>query len=96
MHMRISKHFLADLYITRHTRETESEKRIRNTLHKTCSVELVTSPNRNNRPYAISALTHSTHIYIYIYIYIYIIGNLRIDLSRESQTWTSTSEFDHQ
>ena len=71
MHMRISKHFLADLYITRHTRETESERRIRNTLHKTCSVELVTSPNRNNRPYAISALTHSTHIYIYIYIYIY-------------------------
>ena len=89
MHMRISKHFLADLYITRHTRETESEKRIRNTLHKTCSVELVTSPNRNNRPYAISE-----HSYIYIYIYIYIIGN--IDLSRESQTWTSTSEFDHQ
>ena len=67
MHMRISKHFLADLYITRHTRETESEKRIRNTLHKTCSVELVTSPNRNNRPYAISE-----HSYIYIYIYIYI------------------------
>ena len=87
MHMRISKHFLADLHITRHTRETESEKRIRNTLHKTCSVELVTSPNRNNRPYAISE--HS-------YIYIYITGNLRIDLSRESQTWTNTSEFDHQ
>ena len=31
MHMRISYHFLADLHITRHFRETESVKRIRNT-----------------------------------------------------------------
>ena len=33
MHMRISHHFLAglsDLHITRHARETDSEKRIRN------------------------------------------------------------------
>ena len=33
MHMRISYHFLAglaDLHITRHARETDSEKRIRN------------------------------------------------------------------
>ena len=34
-HMRISYHFLADLHITRHARETESEKRIWNTLNKT-------------------------------------------------------------
>ena len=33
-HMRISYHFLADLHITRHARETESEKRIWNTLNK--------------------------------------------------------------
>ena len=66
MYMRILKHFLADLHITRHTRETESEKRIRNTLHKTCSVELVTSPNRNYRPYAISE-----HSFLYILLGIY-------------------------
>ena len=35
-------------------RETESEKRIRNTQNKPCRVELVTSPNRDYRPYAIS------------------------------------------
>ena len=31
MHMRIRYHFIADLHVTRHARETESEKRIRNT-----------------------------------------------------------------
>ena len=54
MHMRIRYHFLADLHITRHACETESEKRIRNTQNKPCRVELVTSPNRDYRPYAIS------------------------------------------
>ena len=46
-------HFLADLYITRHALETESEKRIQNTPNKPF-VELVTSRNRDYRPYAIS------------------------------------------
>ena len=36
MHMRIRYHFLADLHVTRHERETESEKRIRNTQNKPC------------------------------------------------------------
>ena len=31
MHMRIRYYFLVDLHVTRHARETESEKRIRNT-----------------------------------------------------------------
>ena len=52
MHMRIRHHFLADLHVTRHARETEGEKRIRNTQNKACGVELVTSPNRDYRPYA--------------------------------------------
>ena len=51
--MRIRYHFLADLYITRHALETESEKRIQNTPNKPF-VELVTSRNRDYRPYAIS------------------------------------------
>ena len=34
MHMRIRYHFLADLHVTRHERETESEKR--NTQNKPC------------------------------------------------------------
>ena len=50
MHMRIRYHFLADLHVTRHARETESEKRIRNSQNKPCRVELVTSPNRDYRP----------------------------------------------
>ena len=50
MHMRIRYHFLADLHVTRRARETESEKRIRNTQNKPCRVELVTSPNRDYRP----------------------------------------------
>ena len=41
MHMRIRYHFLADLHVTRQARETESEKRIRNTQNKPCRVELV-------------------------------------------------------
>ena len=54
MHMSIRYHFLADLRITRHARETESEKRIQNNSNKPFSVELVTSRNRDYRPYAIS------------------------------------------
>ena len=50
MHMCIRCHFLADLHVTRHERETEIEKRIQNTQNKPCRVELVTSPNRDYRP----------------------------------------------
>ena len=60
--MRISYHFLADLRITRHARETESVRRVRNTLNKTCRVELVTSRDRDYRSYAISE-----HYFLYIY-----------------------------
>ena len=81
MHMRISYNFLADLYITRHARETESEERVRNTLNKTSRVELVTSRNRDYSPYA---------------LYLYTFGNSPMDLPSESQTSTNTSEFDHQ
>ena len=35
---------------SRHASETESEKRIRNTLNKPCRVKLVTSRNRDYRP----------------------------------------------
>ena len=63
MHMRISYHFLADLYITRHAHETESEEHIPNTLNKTSRVELVTSRNRDYSPYAISE--HSFLIYFW-------------------------------
>ena len=69
MHKRISYHFLADLHITRHSRETESEKRIRNTLNKTCSVELVTSRNRNYRPYVISGHSFFLNILLGVYNY---------------------------
>ena len=86
MHMRISYHFLADLRITRHTREIESEKCIRNTVNKTFRVELVASRNRDYSPYAISE--HS--------LFLHTFGNSPMDLSRESQTSTNTSEFDHQ
>ena len=34
MHMRIRYYFLADLHVTRHALETESQKRIRNTQNK--------------------------------------------------------------
>ena len=54
MHMRIRHHSLADLHVTRHARETESEERIRNTQNKLCRVELVTSPSRDYRPKATS------------------------------------------
>ena len=47
MYMRIRYHFLADLHVTRHVRETESEKRIQNTQNKPCRVE---SPKRDYRP----------------------------------------------
>ena len=47
-------HFLADLDVTRHARETEIEKRIRNTPNKPFRVELVTSRNSDYRLYAIS------------------------------------------
>ena len=39
-HMRIWYHSLGDLLVTRHARETESEKRFRNTQNKPCRVEL--------------------------------------------------------
>ena len=38
LHMRIRYYFLADLHVTRHAREKESEKRIRNTQNKPCRV----------------------------------------------------------
>ena len=34
MHMHIRYHFLPDLHVTRNARETESQKRIRNTQNK--------------------------------------------------------------
>ena len=48
--MRIRYHFLADLHVTRHSSETESEKRIQNTQNKPFRVELVTNRNRDYRP----------------------------------------------
>ena len=61
MHMCFRYHFLADLHITRHACETESEKCIWNTLNKACRGELVTSRIRGYRfkPY------QSTHFFIY-------------------------------
>ena len=50
MHMRIRYYLLADLHVTRHSRETESEKRIRDTQNQPWRVEPVTSPNRDYRP----------------------------------------------
>ena len=51
MHMRIRYYFLVDLHVTRHARETESEKRIRNT---------------QNIPVIIGPKPHeSTHFLIY-------------------------------
>ena len=85
MHTRIRYHFLADLDVTRDTRETESEKHIQNTPNKPFRVELVTSRNRDYRPYAISE--HS---------FLYTIENSQMDWSWESQTSTNTSELDHQ
>ena len=57
MRMRIRYHFLADLHVTRHMRETEYEKRFWHTLNKPCRVELVTSRNRDYRPKVISEIT---------------------------------------
>ena len=85
MHTRIRYHFSADLDVTRDTRETESEKHIQNTPNKPFRVELVTSRNRDYRPYAISE--HS---------FLYTIENSQMDWSWESQTSTNTSELDHQ
>ena len=80
MHMQIRYHFLADLHFTKHVRETKSEKRIRNTQNKPCTVGLVvTSPNRD-KPH------QSTHS-------LYTIENSPMDLSRKSQTSTNTSEL---
>ena len=84
--MRIRYRFLADLHVTRHAHKTERERHIRDTLNKPCRVELVTSRNRDYRPYAISE--HS--------FFLYTIKNRPMDLSRENQTSTKTSEFDHQ
>ena len=86
MHMRIRYHFLTDLNVTRHSRETESEKRIRNKtkqnlleLNYLQTEIVIIDPN----PY------QSTH-------FLYTIENSPMDLSRESQTATNISEFDHQ
>ena len=86
MHMRIRYHFLTDLNVTRHSRETESEKRIRNKtkqnlleLNYLQTEIVIIDPN----PY------QSTP-------FLYTIENSPMDLSRESQTSTSISEFYHQ
>ena len=51
MHRRIRHHFLADLHVTR----CAWSKGVSGIfLNKPCRVELVTSPNRDYRPYAIS------------------------------------------
>ena len=58
MHMHIRYHFLADLHVTRHAGETESEKGIRNTQNKPCRVQaeiVIIDP----KPY------ESTHFSIY-------------------------------
>ena len=78
---------MADLHVTRHARETEYEKRIYNTLNKPLEeLNYVTSLNRDYRPKAISE--HS--------FFLYTIENSPMDLSRESQRSTNTSEFEHQ
>ena len=61
MHMRIRYHFLADLHVTRHVRETEYEKRFRHTLNKPCSVELVQAEIVNIDPRSYQ----NTHFFIY-------------------------------
>ena len=82
IHVRIRYHFLADLHVTGHARETWSE----DTQNKPCRVELVTSRIMiiEFKPY------QSTHFFLYT------IEHSPMDLSRESQTSTNTSEFDHQ
>ena len=74
IYMRIRYHFLADLHVTRHSRETESEKRIRNTQNKPRKVQLVTCPNRD---YTDPKPHQSTH-------FLYTIKNSPMDLSRKS------------
>ena len=61
--MRIRYHFLVDLHITRHVLQTESEKRIWNTLNEPCGVELIILQAKviiiDPQPY------WSTHFFIY-------------------------------
>ena len=83
MHMRIRYHFLADLHVTRHECEAESEKCIR----KTNLVEL------NNLQAQIVIIDHKPHQSTH---FLYTIENSSMDLSRKSQTSTNTSELDHQ
>ena len=84
MHMRYRYHFLADLHITRHACETESEKCIRNTLNKACRGELVTSRIRHYRlkPY------QSTHFFIYGWEFTdgFVLGKPDIDKYFQIQT----------
>ena len=50
-HSKLMHMHIPDLHVTRQdARETESEKRIRNTLNKPCRVELVASRNHDYRP----------------------------------------------
>ena len=83
MHMRITYLFLADLHITRHARQTESEKYILNIL--TNLVELILLQVKiviiDPKSY------QSTH-------FLYAIENSPMDFSRKSQTSTNTSEFE--
>ena len=84
MHMRFRYNFLADLHITRHACETESEKCIRNTLNKACRGELVTSRIRDYRlkPY------ESTHFFIYGWEFTdgFVLGKPDIDKYFQIQT----------
>ena len=84
--MRSRYHFLADLHVTRHLHETESEKLIRN-LTKTNLVEL------NLLQAQIMIIDPKPHQSTR---FLYTIEKSPMDLSRKSQTSTNTSEFDHQ
>ena len=84
MHMRIRYHFLADLHVTRHERETESEKRIRNT-----QTNLVELNNLQAQIVIIDLKLHQNTHFLYTII-------TSMDLSMKSQTSTNTSELDHQ
>ena len=83
--MRIRYHFLVDLHITRHMLETESEKRIWNTLNEPCGVELIILQAKviiiDPQPY------WSTHFFVYH-------REFTMDLSRESQTSMNAFEFE--
>ena len=68
-------------------RETRmKQKRIPNTLNKPCRVESVTSWNRDSKP---------CQSIIFLFVFLIYIENSPMDFSRESQTWTNTSEFEN-